>query len=284
MDDSKFTRQFEQRVKKTIEKYKLFSKKDKILVACSGGKDSNVILYMLKKLGYNVEAITVDAVIGNYTKKNLKNLVGFCKGLDVKLHKISFKKEFGYSLYHIKSLLKSKGVSLKSCTICGVLRRYLLNKYSRGFGAAKIVTGHNLDDEAQSIMMNFFRNTMHLQSRLGPVSGNVKDKKFIPRVKPLYFCSENDVKKYSKMHKFNVFYGKCPCCSDSFRNKIRDILDGIPKDDEVKKNIINNFLKILPKLKKDFSKNKDILSCERCKEPSSENICTTCRIIEKICV
>ncbi len=278
-----FTKQFEDKVKKTIVKYKLFTKKDKILVACSGGKDSTVALYLLKKLGYNVEALIVDLEIGNYSKKNLKNTKEFCKKRSIKLYETSFREEFGYSKCKMERILKSKGHNLNSCSVCGVLRRYMLNKKSRQLKFDKIVTGHNLDDEAQSIMMNFFRNTMHLQSRLGPISGNIQNKKFIPRVKPLYFCLEKDVKKYSKLHKFDVVYEKCPCLLNSYRLKVKEILDKLPNSTKIKKNIINNFLNIfLPKLKKQNSNVPKLLSCFVCGEPSSEKKCTTCRIMKKL--
>ena len=79
----------EKTVANTIRRFSLFTKKDKILVACSGGKDSTAALYILKKLGYPVEAITVDALIGNYTKKNIENIKNFCKQHSIPLHIIS---------------------------------------------------------------------------------------------------------------------------------------------------------------------------------------------------
>ena len=45
-----FTKQIEAKVKKTIKDFDLINKKEKILVACSGGKDSTAILYILKKI------------------------------------------------------------------------------------------------------------------------------------------------------------------------------------------------------------------------------------------
>jgi len=86
-----FRRYFEDKVKKTIRKFNLLNHKDKIAVAVSGGKDSTVLMYVLKKLNYDVTAITVDAVIGNYTKQNLENLRGVCKKYKIPLKEISFR-------------------------------------------------------------------------------------------------------------------------------------------------------------------------------------------------
>ena len=104
MNNKQFTTKIENQVKQTIEKFHLVTKKDILLVACSGGKDSTTVLYILNKLGYKPQAITIDAAIGNYTKQNLENIKKFCKKPNIKLHIISFKKEFGYSLCYIKSI------------------------------------------------------------------------------------------------------------------------------------------------------------------------------------
>ena len=103
---NKYILEFEKKIVKNITKFKLFSKKDKILVAASGGKDSTVILYILKKYDYNVEAITVDTSISSYSKRNLENLTNFCKENKIKLYILSFQKEFGYSLCSLHSILQ----------------------------------------------------------------------------------------------------------------------------------------------------------------------------------
>ncbi|MBS3113138.1 TIGR00269 family protein [Candidatus Woesearchaeota archaeon] len=276
----KFTNKIEKKIKKTIDKYILFNKKDKILVAASGGKDSTVMLYVLKKLGYDFEAITINSFIGNYSKQSLENLVSFCEEMDIKLHHISLRDEFGYSLCYIRSILKSKGINLKSCTICGVLRRYLLNKYSRKLGANKLVLGHNLDDEAQVFMMNLLRGDFSVSARLGPITGVVQSEKFVQRVKPLYFIRETDIEKYSKIQKFPVKYGECPCSYDSLRRSMKEVLSSLEIiNPQVRENIIDSFLRILPVLKKVYKIEKDIETCKKCGEPTSQNICKTCQII-----
>lgn len=275
-------KKFENNVRKTIKKFNLLTKKDKILVAVSGGKDSTAVLYLLKKRGYDIEALTIDVLIGKYTKQNQENIKHFCQEHNIKLHIVSFRKEFGYSLCYIKSILKSKGLDLKSCTICGVLRRYLINKYAKQLKADKLVTGHNMDDEAQAFMMNMFKNTMWLAARLGPKTGLKESKHFIQRIKPFYLTSNKDIISYSKLMHFPVTFGECPCSSDSFRRFIKEMLNKWEKKNpEIKKNIIDYFLKILPNLKSQF-KAGEIRRCEKCKEPSSHKLCKTCQIIARL--
>jgi uncharacterized protein (TIGR00269 family) len=276
------TNNIEKKINETIKKYKLFTKKDKIAVACSGGKDSTVALYIIKKLGYNVEAITIDLEIGNYSKENLKNIKEFCTKHKIILHEFKFRDRFGYSKCTIERMLRSKGITLNSCTICGILRRHMLNRCARDLKFDVIVTGHNMDDEAQAILMNFFRNTLNLQSRLGPISGRTKNDMFVSRVKPLYFCLESDIKKYSQEHDFSVVYSKCPCVKDSFRNKIREILNNLHNPSLIKKNIVHNFILMLPRVRKIYEKNTIIERCDICGEPSANKVCTTCNLLNTL--
>ncbi len=276
---------FERKVKRTIRQYKLIDKKDSILVAASGGKDSTTALYILNQLAkqrrQKIAAFTIDLGIGDYSKKNLSNLRKFCKKEKIKLYEFSLRDEFGYSLCYIKSILASKGVKLKSCTICGVLRRHMLNKLARKLKFTKVATGHNLDDEAQTILMNQFKGNIWLSAKLGPIGGAVKSKSFVPRIKPLYFCSEKEITLYSKLKKFPVQYRRCPCSVDAYRAKVRAML----KEFEEKypgtlNGIINSFLEIIPYLRQ--KQKGEVGLCERCGEPSMQKLCKACEIIEKL--
>lgn len=273
----------EKQVVNTIKEYGLFLKKDKVLVACSGGKDSSVILHILNKLGYIVEAITVNAHIGCYSDQNLENLKILCSSLDVKLHEIPFRKEFGRSLCYIQDVLKEKGHNFTSCHTCGVLRRYLLNKHSRRIKPSVLVTGHNLDDEAQAVMMNLLRGHMNIAARTGPRTGLIKHAKFVPRVKPLYFVEEKDIVQYSLFYKFAINYEDCPCSSEAYRKDMKKVVAGVEKlGSTTKLNIVKSFLQILPKLKKKYMTAEKLKSCELCGEPTNKNICNTCNLLIKI--
>ncbi|MBU0615027.1 MAG: TIGR00269 family protein [Nanoarchaeota archaeon] len=281
----KFLKYFERKVRKTTRTNKMIEKGDKILVACSGGKDSTVALYLLSKIvkeaRAEVEAFFIDVEIGEYSKINQKNIRKFCKDNGIKLHETSFKKEFGYGVCYIRDSLREKDIKWKSCTICGIMKRYILNKYAKTLKATKLATGHNLDDEAQSIIMNMFKNSAKVLPRLGPVTGIKAQKGFIPRIKPLYFCTEEESKLFSNLLNFPVLYDECPCRVDAYRRQVGIMLDDFDKHHSGTKNgIVNSFLEILPSLKSKYKG--EVKVCKKCGEPSANDVCNTCNLLSKI--
>ncbi|HSU73232.1 MAG TPA: TIGR00269 family protein [Candidatus Binatia bacterium] len=276
-DDEKFVANFEKIVQKTIAEHRLVEPQDKLVIAASGGKDSTVLLHLFHKLGIPFEAVTVDTAIGCYTKQNLINLRAFCSDRNIKLHELAFRKAFGMSVCYMRDAFKEKNVKVHSCTICGVPRRHLINKLVRELGATKVVTGHNLDDEAQAVMMNIIKHRPEQNARLGPASA--KKEGLIPRIKPLYFIRENDVEKYSKLHGFVVHYGKCPCVKGSLRTSLREFFATYEKTvPNVRENIIAFFIKQLPQLREKYQNVAQLKTCGSCGEPSTAGTCTTCQL------
>ena len=277
-----FIKSFENKVKNTIEKYNLVDKDDRVIVACSGGKDSTTTLYLMKKFGYDVEALTIDLSIGDYSKKNLENIKSFCRMCNIKLNLVDVKKELGYSMCYIKSLIQSK-TRLNACAICGVLKKWLLNKKARELGANKLATGHNLDDEASTVVMNLFKANKKLILSLGPKTGVIDDKKFIQRIKPLYFCLERDVEKYSRMMGFPVLYEPCPCSIGAFRKNIKKALNKLEQtNSKIKENLVKMFLELKSDLKNFYNVKGPINHCKICDEPCRNNICKKCKLFEII--
>jgi len=279
MKDTEFLNDFENKAKKTISDYSLASKRDRIAVACSGGKDSTAVLYLLKKFGYNIFAVYIDLGIGDYSKKCLENIKEFCSGNKIKLHVISIKREFGCNICYIRSNIQEKH-KLSNCTICGVIKRWILNKEARKLKATKLATGHNLDDEAQTVIVNFLKGNVLLGMSSGPLTGIIKDKKFVKRIKPLYFHDEKDIKKYSQIMRFPVLYERCPCAIGTYRIETRRFLAELDKSK--KENIIKNFLKMLPSIRNHFhNKVQKLQYCSLCGEPSRNEVCNACKLIAK---
>lgn len=278
-----FVRYFERKAKKTIAKYDMIEKKDTITVALSGGKSSSALLCLLasiarKHRSIKLIAITIDEGISGYSKDTLKAAKDLCKQLGIEHKAYSFKKEFGYSLDEMTKRVDD------ACTVCSVLRRYLLNKYSRELGAKRLATGHSLNNEAQSIIMNQFRSNVETAARLGPVTGVVDDLRFVRRIKPFYLLNEKEISLYAQIKNVCFSSAESPYFKSDYRSEIRRMLDGFEKHrPDVKNNIVNSFLAILPLLKeKNISEFKKIRGCSRCGEPSVGEVCNACEILERI--
>ena len=275
-----FIKYFEKKVFKTIAKYNLVEEKDKIAVGVSGGKDSLSVLSLLnrfsqKKRNLDIVAIAIDEGIHGYREKTLDTLKKYCEKNNIDLHIFSYKNEFGYSLDEM--LRTIKGVN--PCSICGVLRRYLLNVGAKKLNASKLATGHNLDDEAQSIMMNQFRNNVKLNARLGPKTGVIEDESFVPRIKPLYLLTEKEVMTYAYLKGLTDNFIECPNAEDSYRAQVRDWINMLEeKNPGTKHSIVNSYLEIMPMLKKQFKDKKELRYCKQCNEPCSMEVCKVCQI------
>ncbi len=267
-----FFEYLESTVQETISRFNLIKKSDKIAVACSGGKDSTILLALLKKWDYNVEALAIDEGIAGYRDKTLDDLRLICADLGVKLNIVSYQEQLGTTLDAY--LLKNK--SARACTSCGVWRRHLLNKFSQGYDA--IATGHNLDDEAQSILMNLLKSNVQVLARLGPKSGIIAHAGFTPRVKPLYFIHERETAAYALLKGLSVQFTECPNAAEAFRSSARDGLNDLEAAEPgSKRNLVDWFLANLPELKQKFSQDATaLLKCKECGEPTTRDICKSC--------
>jgi len=286
---SHFLEYFESKVTKTISNYRLLEHNDKVCVATSGGKDSLAVLYMTylycKKYKIEFFALAIDEGIAGYRDHTLDDLKIFCKKYEIKLHIVSFKDKFGDTLDNIQEKA-IKELNKKPCTVCGIFRRTLLNRSARELGATKLVTGHNLDDEAQSFMMNTILGNMSHNASLGPITGLSDNNKFVPRVKPLYFMLEKETRLFALLKGFKVEFTECPNINMSFRMTVRDELNIIEnKLPGAKNGVVNAFLEILPLLKEHYrkeKKKKEFNYCIRCNDACSGEICNSCKLEEEL--
>jgi uncharacterized protein (TIGR00269 family) len=277
------TKKVEAQVKKTLQKAKI-SKNKKILVAMSGGKDSASVAYLLDRLGYKIEGFHIDLKIGDYSDRCRKAVEKLCSQLGIKLHVYDTKKKLGAGMCYIRTAVQNKQdktsdgknkIKLKNCAICGVIKKWIFNKESRRIGADYIATGHNLDDECQTFLMNIFKGSPKLSANTGVITRNTGNKKFVSRIKPLFYVAEGDVREYTRKLKLPVVYDKCPCALDSYRIQVRQFMNMLSEKEKL--NIMNNFEKIYPLIEK--KKDTRMQYCEVCGEPARNKVCKKCELL-----
>ncbi|MFB6208022.1 MAG: TIGR00269 family protein, partial [Candidatus Nanohaloarchaea archaeon] len=258
---------------------------DKVAVGLSGGKDSAVMLEQLVEIfgerpDIEIVGVAVHEGIDEYRDESISAAEELCNELGVEL-------EIGrYSDYYD---LKMDDVAYAgekgNCTYCGILRRDLLNRLAREIGADKLAIGHNLDDEAQAIMMNNIKGDMKRMARIGPKTP-VEHDKFVPRIKPLRDIPEREIALYSRLHDLGVI-DRCPHVQESsLRPMVKSFLNRLEEEmPGVKYQIVANGRRISDLVEEniDYSEEENELNeCERCGEPCSSRLCRKCQLLEEI--
>ena len=267
-----FIEDVERKIKRDIRKFKMVERGDRIAVALSGGKDSIALLYVLHKIFWNrpdieLSAITIDEGVRGYRKKTIPYAVKLTKELEIPLLIRSFEDEYGMTLDGLKEIKDTA-----ACTLCGVLRKNLLNKTARELGVSKLALGHNLDDEAQTILMNYLRGDVDRMTRMtGVIPGMVL------RIKPLRSIPEKEVALYGFLNDLPVSMDECPYSGEALRNEIREMINNYEvKHPGTKYSLLGGFEAIAKALS---APDTEIMQCKKCGEPSSESLCKTCRLL-----
>ena len=113
-----FVKSIENKAKRTISKYSMIKHGDTVAVAVSGGKDSLVLLNVLKNTLGNqnpeLVAITVDEGIKGYRDESLNIVKNFCANIGVENRIMSFSELFGLSMDKAMELRPSEKISALS--------------------------------------------------------------------------------------------------------------------------------------------------------------------------
>ncbi len=267
----------ERRVKRELRKQVDLSRGSRIAVAVSGGKDSMVTLDLIrrtfgKRRDAEIHCISIDEGIDGYRRPSLDIVQRYCQEHSLPYHERSFAKEFGKGMDDIAPLSGSSS----PCTYCGVLRRKCLNSLARELECGHLATGLNLDDTAQSLMMNFARGDVERMARMGP---HVKVQPgLIPRIQPLRVIPEKESYLYAMCAGLEFHDGECPYADAALRNQYRSIIDELEKRSPGSKfSILSSYEQLAPMLR-DRMPQTDLRECS-CGEPTLSTRCKACQLL-----
>jgi uncharacterized protein (TIGR00269 family) len=259
---------------------------DRIAVAVSGGKDSVSLLHVLANIEkkypkVSLVALTVDEGIKGYRDEALKIAAQNCEKLGIQHRTVSFKELFGYTFDQMVRRMNKKGNKETPCAYCGVLRRKALNVAAREVRADKLATGHTLDDETQTILLNIFHGDVLRIAKEKPCTDNVHPK-LVPRIKPFCEIPEKETALYAYIKGIRFQSTPCPYAADALRNDARIILDGLEdRHPGMKFTIFKSIERIRPAVEA-LASGEGLEECVECGEPTTERVCRTCQMLRQL--
>ena len=273
-----FKTSFEDEIHYTIKENNLLKEGETIAIGISGGKDSTVLAYIINKLNnkynykLNLELVAIDEGISGYRDCSIETIIENSKELNLPLTLLSFKELFNYTMDEIVPLI---GIQ-NSCTYCGIFRRQALEKGASIVKADKILTGHNADDIAETVLMNLLRGDYN---RL-PLSCEIITGGEIPRVKIFKYVYEKEIVMYAHYNKLKYFCTECTYAVGSYRGHLRNLVK------ELESERSTSIIDIIHsgenwEISKDVKVRKN-LKCEKCGRVCSNKFCKGCEFKEKL--
>jgi tRNA-5-methyluridine54 2-sulfurtransferase len=257
-------------VERAIRRFDMMQPSDRILLAVSGGKDSLALWDVLLGLGYDVSGLYLGLGIGTYSDRSLAAVDMFARHRGAGLITVDLERDQGFDVP-----TAGRRGSRSTCAVCGLSKRYVFNRAALDGGFDVVATGHNLDDEAATLLGNALRWQTEAIARQSPVlparDGMVK------KVKPLHRLSELETAAYAFLRGIDYVVDECPLVAGNTQLRYKEALDSIERTSPgTKAQFYLGYLDRGMPLFADEDR-AELRACERCAQPTTGRFCAFCR-------
>jgi uncharacterized protein (TIGR00269 family) len=261
------------------------------LLGLSGGKDSVVLGSILAETfaedpRIELVALTIHEGIEGYRDESLDAASAFAERADIRHEVVSYAEAFDLEMDRV---VEKDPENMTACAYCGVFRRELLAEYADAYGADKLLTGHNLDDEAQTALMNVLEGDVaqmakHFDASLGPFPERSASTAFVPRAKPLRDVPEKEVALYAHLADLPVHMAECPHSSEAYRGEIQRLLLDLEERHPGTRHSIMAGYEEFAKLAAEAYRGDgpDLGECEACGGTTTREVCRTCQLVGSV--
>jgi uncharacterized protein (TIGR00269 family) len=281
-----------------IEKYRMFTppasgdahSTDRVLVAVSGGKDSLALWDVLLRLGYQAHGMYIDLGIDyssgeSYSGESLEKVKGFIETFwpAAHLEVVDVQGLYGASIPEAAGI-SNRGRG-KPCSVCGLVKRHVMNRVARDGGYAVLATGHNLDDEAAVLMSNVLHWQTGYLARQAPTLP-ASHPGLAKKVKPFCRLYERETAAYALARGIDYVYEECPHALGSKTIYYKTLLNQLEQESPGAK--LHFYLSFLRAKAGDglfahVEEQVRLNVCESCGQPTSApGRCAFCRLWDRI--
>jgi tRNA-5-methyluridine54 2-sulfurtransferase len=276
-----------EQVQRAIERYHMFTPQERVLVAVSGGKDSLSLWDILTRLGYHTDGLYIGLGIDggvHYSEESLRLTEKFAQAHGLQLHTVKVAETYGLTVPEIAQ--RTHHGSTRPCSVCGRIKRHIMNQRAREGGYDVLVTGHNLDDEAAVLFGNTLNWAAGYLVRQGPVlEANIPG--VVRKVKPLCRIYEREMAAYALLRGIEYIYDECPFAVGATSIYYKELLNRLEADHPGAK--LNFYLTFLQAKKAGlFSASADqgrqnLHPCPTCGQPTSvDGECAFCSMMDRV--
>ena len=274
-------------VQRAIDRYHMFTPQERVLVAVSGGKDSLSLWDILTRLGYHTDGLYIGLGIEgevHYSDESLRLTEQFAGAHGLHLNTIKVAEEYGLAVPEIAQ--QTYHGQTKPCSVCGRIKRHIMNRAARDGGYDVLATGHNLDDEAAVLFGNTLNWSAGYLMRQGPVlEADIPG--VVRKVKPLCRIYEREMAAYALLRGIEYIYDECPFAVGATSIYYKELLNQLEADHPGAK--LNFYLSFLQAKKGGLftgaadQARQSLHPCPTCGQPTSvEGECAFCRMMGKV--
>jgi uncharacterized protein (TIGR00269 family) len=274
-----------EQVQRFIEKYEMFTPQDRVLVAVSGGKDSLGLWDILTRLGYQADGLYIGLGIDGgfgYSDQSRDLSQKFADANGLRLHVVEVEASYGATIPEL-AVISNRGHG-KPCSVCGLNKRYIMNRVAHDGGYTVLLTGHNLDDEAAVLMQNTLTWAGGYLVRQAPVLPASRPG-LARKAKPLCRIYEREMAAYAIVRGIDYIYDECPHAVGSTTIYYKEILNQMEeKRPGAKLQFYLSFLQAKEAgLFSPQASEPDLHACDRCGQPTTApGECSFCRLWDKV--
>jgi uncharacterized protein (TIGR00269 family) len=267
-------------VERAIHGDRMFTNRDRVAVAVSGGKDSLALWDLLNRLGYSTLGVHIHLGIGDYSAQSYHKVKGFAEPRNLPFVTHDLRVEYGGGISELSVL-----TDRPPCSACGVIKRHSFNTLALESDCSVVATGHNLDDEAARLMGNLLHWQEDYLAKQSPVLPSTHER-LVRKVKPLYRITEREMAAYAVMRRIDYIVEECPMSRDSKMLVYKDVLNRLEENAPgTKQTFYWGFLKRQSAAGGEAAmaaSDAKLTPCERCGQPTTAKVCGHCRLVERL--